>query len=61
MAMFDGFKVYALCVVGALAVLINHFAATVPGTSGDSSDWLAQLWGIAMVAAWRSALGKIRA
>ena len=55
----DGYKTYILAAIGVLVILANHFLGPVPGTPGDSANWLSDIWAMLLVAAGRSAVNKI--
>ena len=55
----DGWKTYLLCVAGIAVILVNHFVATVPGTSGDSAEWLNNIYQLLLVMTGRRALSEV--
>jgi hypothetical protein len=53
----DGYKVYATCIVGIAAILINHFSThQIPGVSINDADWLNNIWSMVLIMAGRSAM-----
>lgn len=53
----DGYKVYATCIVGIAAILINHFEVyQIPGVQFNDANWLDNIWSLVLVMAGRSAM-----
>ena len=58
-SLLNGYKMYAACLVGILAILVNHFIAPIPGIDVDQGNWLDQVWTLIMIMTGRSALTKL--
>ncbi len=57
--LLQGYKMYLLLGAGAVVVLVNHFVGTIPGIEMDSSNWLEDLYGLALIATGAAKAGRI--
>jgi hypothetical protein len=55
----DGYKTYIALAVGAVVVIVNHFVP-LPNVTLDPSNWLTDLFQLALVATGRSAVTKVQ-
>lgn len=59
LTLLNGNKTYIACALGALVVIANHFGIQVVGVQLDPTNWINELWQLALVASGRSAIAKV--